>query len=167
MKLFHSISKMFFTFLAIKTFLIECVRSSAASCNKKREFWHETHTPLWLLIGRIIFLTCEKTSFAILIARIIFFTCENHRSLLWLAITNLRTKIYDIAFWWVFLSMYIIIMFTRWKELSLIQKMNSILLSTGDATERVFNVSQLTPLSCALLQPYRGFKEHYSLFLIG
>ena len=82
MKLFHSISKMFFTFLAIKTFLIECVRSSAASCNKKREFWHETHTPLWLLIGRIIFLTCEKTSFAILIARIIFFTCENHRSLL-------------------------------------------------------------------------------------
>ncbi|CAH3170629.1 unnamed protein product [Porites lobata] len=57
-------------------------------------------------------------------------------------------------------------MFTRWKELSLIQKMNSILLSTGHATERVFNVSQLTMLSCALLQPYRGFKEHYPLFLI-
>ena len=35
-----------------------------------------------------------------------------------------------------------ILMFTRWKELSLIQKMNSILLSTGHATERVFNVSQ-------------------------
>ena len=34
----------------------------------------------------------------------LFFTCENHRSLLWLARTNLRTKIYDIAFWWVFLS---------------------------------------------------------------
>ena len=62
---------------------------------------------------------------------------------------------------------YGILMFTRWKELSLIQKMNSILLSTGHATERVFNVSQLTLLSCALLQPYRGFKEHYSLFLIG
>ena len=53
---------------------------------------------------------------------------------------------------------YGILMFTRWKELSLIQKMNSILLSAGRATERVFNVSQLTLLSCALLQPYRGFK---------
>ncbi|KAK2569818.1 hypothetical protein P5673_005669 [Acropora cervicornis] len=31
---------------------------------------------------------------------------------------------------------YGILMFTRWKELSLIQKMNSILLSTGHATER-------------------------------
>ena len=65
-----------------KTFLVECVRSGAASCNKRREFYRETHTPLWLLIGRIIFLTREKTSFAILIGRIIFFTCENHRSLL-------------------------------------------------------------------------------------
>ena len=65
-----------------KTFLVECVRSGAASCNKRREFWSETGTPLWLLIGRIIFLTREKTSFAILIGRIIFFTCENHRSLL-------------------------------------------------------------------------------------
>ena len=65
-----------------KTFLVECVRSGAPSCNKRREFWRETHTPLWLLIGRIIFLTREKTSFAILIGRIIFFTCENHRSLL-------------------------------------------------------------------------------------
>ena len=84
-----------------KTFLVDkCVRSGAASCNKRREFWRETPTPLWLLIGRII-----------------FFTCENHRSLLWLAITNLRTKIYDIAFWWVFLSMYIIrhvMVFLEW-----------------------------------------------------
>ena len=91
-----------------KTFPVECVRSGAASCNKRREFWRETHTPLWLLIRRITFLTREKTSFAILIGRIIFFTRENHRLLLWLARTNLRTKIYDIAFWWVFLSMYII-----------------------------------------------------------
>ena len=37
-----------------------------------------------------------------------FFTCESHRSLLWLARTNMRTKIYEIAFWWVFLSMYMI-----------------------------------------------------------
>ena len=65
-----------------KTFLVECVRSGAASCNKRLEFWRETHTPLWLLIGRIIFLTREKTSFAILIGRIIFFTWESHRSLL-------------------------------------------------------------------------------------
>ena len=56
-----------------KTFHVECVRSGAASCNKRREFWRETRTPLWLLIGRIIFLTREKTSFAILIGRIIFF----------------------------------------------------------------------------------------------
>ena len=112
-KLFHSIFKMFFSFFSeknssSKTFLVECVRSGAASCNKRREFWRETHTPQWLLIGRTIFLTREKTSFAILIGRIIFFTCKNYRSLLWLARTNLRTKIYDIAFWWVFLSMYII-----------------------------------------------------------
>ena len=79
----------------------------AASAYERWEFWRETHTPLWLLIGRIIFLTREKTSFAILIGRI-FLTSENHRSLLWLARTNLRTKIYDIAFWWVFLSMYIV-----------------------------------------------------------
>ena len=56
-----------------KTFLVECVRSGAASCNKRRQFWRETHTPLCLLIGRIIFLTRGKTSFAILIGRIIFF----------------------------------------------------------------------------------------------
>ena len=65
-----------------KTFLVECVQSGAASCNKRREFWRETRTPLWLLIGRIIFLTREKTALAIPIGRIIFFTCENHRSLL-------------------------------------------------------------------------------------
>ena len=55
-----------------KTFLVEYVRSGAASCNKRWEFWRETQTPLWLLIGRIIFLPREKTSFAILIGRIIF-----------------------------------------------------------------------------------------------
>ena len=60
----------------------------------------------WLDVS--FFLTREKTSFAILIGGIIFFTCENHRSLLLLARTNLRTKIYDIAFWWTFFSTYII-----------------------------------------------------------
>ena len=96
-----------------KTFLVECVRSGAASWNKRREFLRETPTPLLLLIGRIIFLTREKISFAILIGSIIFFTCEKHRSLLWLARTNLRTKICDIAFWCVFLSMYIIKLMTQ------------------------------------------------------
>ena len=66
---------------------------------ERQEFWRENHTPLWLLIGRIIFLIREKTSFAILIGR---------RSRLSLAKTHLRMKIYDIAFSWVFLSMYII-----------------------------------------------------------
>ena len=46
-KLFHSISQMFFTFFSdknalSKTFLVECVRSSAASCNNRREFLRET-----------------------------------------------------------------------------------------------------------------------------
>lgn len=78
-----------------------------ASAYKRQEFWHETHTPLWVLIGHIIFLTCGKTSFAILIWGTIFFTCEKHHSLLWLARTYLRMK-NDIAFQWVYLSTYVI-----------------------------------------------------------
>ena len=54
----------------------------ATSAYKRQEFWRETHTPLWPLIGRIIFLTREKSSYAILIRRIIFFTYEKYRSLL-------------------------------------------------------------------------------------
>ena len=69
----------------------------------RRKFWRETHTPLWLLIGRIIFFTREKISFAILIGRIAFFTCEKHRSLLWLPRThfhmNLRHSLYIIEHW--------------------------------------------------------------------
>ena len=75
-----------------------CAKQRSASCNKRQEFWHETHTPLWLQIGHIIFLTCENTSFAILIRRIIFVTCENHSSLLWLARTHLHIKIYNATF---------------------------------------------------------------------
>ena len=85
-----------------------CAKRRSASCKKRREFLRESHTPLCLLIGRIIFLTCEKTSFAILIGRIIFFTCEKHSSLPWLARTHLHIKIYNTTFWWVFLIMYII-----------------------------------------------------------
>ena len=53
------------------------------------EFLGETHTPLWVLIRRII-----------------FFMCENYCSFLWLVRTHLSVNIYDIAFWWIFLSMY-------------------------------------------------------------
>ena len=87
-----------------KTFLVECVRSRAASCKKRREFWRKTPTPLWLVIGPIISLTWKNI--ANTIGRVIFFMCENHLSLLWLARTHLCTKIYNIAFWWVFLSTY-------------------------------------------------------------
>ena len=34
-----------------KTFLVECAAKRAASCNERREFWRQTLTPLWLLIG--------------------------------------------------------------------------------------------------------------------
>ena len=104
--------KCFLLFLAIKTLWVKLfslnVCEAALQAAIKGGNFARNHTPLWLLIGRIIFLTLEKTSFAILIGRIIFVTCENLRSLLWLARTNLRTKIYDIAVWWVFLSMYLI-----------------------------------------------------------
>ena len=64
-----------------------------ASYNRlqRREFWAETHTPLWLLIRRIIFVTHKRTSFTGLIERITFFTSERYRcSLLWLARNHLR-----------------------------------------------------------------------------
>ena len=50
----------------------------------------------------------KKALFAILIGGIIFFTCENHCSLIWLDGIHLCMKMHNIAFWWVFLSMYII-----------------------------------------------------------
>ena len=99
-KLFHSISEMFFTFLTRKnslrkTFLLECVRSGAQQAARKGGNFGAKLTRLWLLIGRIIFLTCE-----------------NHSSLLWLARTHLRIKIYNTTFCWVFLSMYLITVIT-------------------------------------------------------
>ena len=56
---------MFLTFFYEKNFsrslnVCEAVRQGAlqaASAYKRREFWRETHTPPWLLIGHIIFLT--------------------------------------------------------------------------------------------------------------
>ena len=112
-KPFHSISKMFFTFLARKTLWVKLfslnVCEVALQAAVKGGNFGTKLTPLcgfWLDVS--FFSHVKKTSVAILIGHIIFFTCENHRSLLWLARTNVRTKIYDITFWWVFLSMYII-----------------------------------------------------------
>ena len=61
-----------------KTFLVECLRSGAASCNRllKAGILARNSRTSCLLIGRIIFLTREKTSFAIFIGRISFFTGE-------------------------------------------------------------------------------------------
>ena len=107
-KLFHSISRMFFTFLAKKTLWVKlfslnvCKAILQAAIKGGNSGAKLTH-----LFGFSFFHTWKN---------IVcnsdwthhFFTCENYHSLLWLARTNLRTKIYDIAFWWVFLSMYII-----------------------------------------------------------
>ena len=113
MKLFNSnFQDVFLLFLREKHFEKTVSLWMSAKCVANCErLWKagilgQAHTPLWLLIGRIIFLTREKTSFAILIGLIILFTCENHRSFLWLARTHLLMNVYDIAFWWVFLSMY-------------------------------------------------------------
>ena len=113
MKPFHSISKMFFTFLARKTLWVKLfslnVCEVALQAAVKGGNFGTKLTPLCgFLLDVSFFSHVKKTSFAILIGHIIFFTYENHRSLLWLARTNVRTKIYDITFWWVFLSMYII-----------------------------------------------------------
>ena len=123
-KLFHSNFRDVFHFftrkaLREKLFSLNVCEAAfqAASAYKRREFRRETHIPLWLLIGRISFLTREKTSFTIFIGRIIFFKCENRRLLFWLARTHLRMKIYDIAFWWVFLSTYIIKRDFEWRFL--------------------------------------------------
>ena len=112
-KPFHSISEMFFIFLARKnssrkTFLLECVQSGAQQAARKGGNFGTKLTHLcgfWLDVS---FFSREKTSFAIVIGRIIFVTCENHSSLLWLARTRLSIKIYNTTFWWVFLSTYII-----------------------------------------------------------
>ena len=72
---------------------------TTASCKrlyKRPEFWCECHTPLWLVIGRIIFLTREETSFAPLI-------CQN----------SFAYEKPATFFWWVFLSMYIIKLYSH------------------------------------------------------
>ena len=98
-KLFHSISEKFFTFLARKTlwvklFSLNVCEAALQAAIKGGNFGAKlTHLcSFWLDVS-------------------FFSHVKKHRSLLWLARTNLRTKIYDISFWWVFLSMYIINLF--------------------------------------------------------
>ena len=68
------------------------------SAKKRWKFWRQTHTPLWDLIGRIIFFRAQKKP----------------RSRFWLARTYVRLKTYDGAFPWIFLSMYIM---NFWKHI--------------------------------------------------
>ena len=105
-KLFHSISEMFFTFLARKTlwvklFSLNVCDAALRAAIKGGNFGAKlTHLcGFWLDVS-------------------FFSHVKKHRSLLWLARTNLRTKIYDIDFWWVFLSMYIINSYTHLKTSS-------------------------------------------------
>ena len=103
-KLFHSISEIFFTFLARKTlwvklFSLNVCEAVLQAAIKGGNFGAKLTHPCGFLLDVSFLAHVKKTSFAVLIGRIIFFSCENHRSLLWLARTYLRTKIYDIAFW--------------------------------------------------------------------
>ena len=115
-KLFHSISEMFFTFLARKTLWVKlfslnvCEAALQAAIKGGNIGAKLTHfCGFWLDVSFFSHVKKHRSRFWLDLS--FFFTCENHRSLLWLARTNLRTKIYDIAFWWVFLSMYIIKLF--------------------------------------------------------
>ena len=77
-----------------------------ASAYKRQEFWRKTHTPLWLLIGRIIFLTLEKTSFAIVIRLFFFLRVKNIvRSSDWLELICVWRFV--IYFQWVCISVCI------------------------------------------------------------
>ena len=112
-KLFHSISEMFFTFLAKKTlwvklFSLNVCEAALQAAIKGGNFGAKlTHLcGFWLDVS--FFSRVEKNRSRFWLDVSFFFMCENHRSPLWLASTNLRTKIYDIVFWWIFLSMYII-----------------------------------------------------------
>ena len=104
---------MFFTFLARKTlwvklFSLNVCEAALQAAIKGGNFGAKlTHLcGFWLDVSFFSHVKKHRSRFWLDVS--FFFTCKNHRSLLWLARTNLRTKIYDIAFWWVFLSMYII-----------------------------------------------------------
>ena len=100
-KLFHSISEMFFTFLARKTlwvklFSLNVCEAALQAAIKGGNFGAKlTHLcGFWLDVS-------------------FFSHVKKHRSRFWLARTHLRIKIYNTTFWWVFLSMYIINSYTK------------------------------------------------------
>ena len=71
----------------------------AARAYRKQEFWRETHIPLWLLIGLIIFLTIEKKIFRDYdwTFQSFFSRVKNIvRSSDWLELWHLRMKIFHI-----------------------------------------------------------------------
>ena len=83
------ISKMFFTFLQIKNFFVECLQSTAlqtASGYKRKEFWCETRTPLWLLIGCIIYFSHLKKHF-----------CNSDGGILYSQLKNIKRSSYCVG----------------------------------------------------------------------
>ena len=113
MNLFHSIPEMFFTFLARKTLLVKlfslnvCEAALQAAIKGGNFGAKLAHLcGFWLDVSFFSHGKKHRSRFWLDVS--FFLTSENHCLLLWLARTNLRTEIYNIAFWWVFLSMYII-----------------------------------------------------------
>ena len=114
-KLFHSISEMFLIFLTRKKLFEKnfsprmCAKRRSASCNSRRggNFGAKlTHLcGFWLDVSFFSHVKKHLSRFWLGVS-FFFFTCENHSSLLWLARTHLRIKIYNTTFWWA--SMYII-----------------------------------------------------------
>ena len=102
---------MFFTFWREKLLEKNFSRWMSASAYKRREVWRETYTHLydfWFEVS--FFWHVKKIPLRFwFVVSFFFFRVWKHRSLLWLARTHLRMKIYDMAFWWVFLSMYMIV----------------------------------------------------------
>ena len=119
-KLFQSNFRDVFHFSTKKT-LLNCLFSwniceatrkaralQAARAYRRQEFWRETHIPLWLLIGRIIFLTIEKKIFRDYDWTFQFFFSRVKnivRSSDWLELICVWR--FFISFQWVYLSIYI------------------------------------------------------------
>ena len=87
-------------------------KMKAASAKQRRKFRRETHTPLWLLIGRTLFSLVKKPRSRFGLAVSLFSRVKN--IVLWFSRTHLRLKIYDIACQWVHLSTYMIIVI-KWE----------------------------------------------------
>ena len=130
--LFHSISEKFFTFLARKTlwvklFSLIVLRSGAASCNERREFWRETLTPLWLRIGFWL-----DVSF-------FFSHMKKHRSRFWL----------DVSF---FSRVKTIVRCSDWLELICVEKYFSVCISSRIFRNRTVGLLEPTHLKLTQLK---------------